>query len=83
MISEMSTRIASMLWERVIKAGNGGSWERGLSEQPYLTRDNIKGATIGQTFALLSGDPAHRAVAHAYHGSLISVLPLNLHQVPS
>ncbi|KIX06620.1 uncharacterized protein Z518_04596 [Rhinocladiella mackenziei CBS 650.93] len=73
MTTGMATRIASMLFERVHKAGNGDSWERGLTERPHLTRDNIKGATIGQTFALLSGEPAHRAIADGHHGCLISL----------
>lgn len=73
MLSEMGMRIGSMLFERVLKVGNAASWERGLLEQPQLMRHNIKGAIVGQTFALLSGDPAHRTVADAYHGTMISV----------
>ena len=82
MTSDTATRIGSMLLELVIKIGNGGSWERALLEQPHLMRENIKAATIGQTCALLSGDPAHRTIADAYHGSIISVTPLSLYNVP-
>ena len=64
-----------MLFERIHKAGNGGPWERGLSERPHVTPHNLMGAIIGQTVALLSADPIHRAIADAYHGCLISVSP--------
>lgn len=81
MTSSMATRVGSVLFERVIKAGRGDSWETGLSERPYLTRDRIQRAIIGQTIALLSGDPTHRSVSDAYHGCLISVPPIRLDDV--
>jgi hypothetical protein len=67
-----------MLFERVIRAGGNGSWEKQLFQHPHLARDNIKGATIGQTFALLSSEPAHLTIADAYHGTIISVPTPNL-----
>lgn len=71
--SDMARTAGSMLFERINKAGLANPWERNLSRQPKRARNAIKAATIGQTFALLSGDPAHRVTAAAYHGSLISV----------
>ena len=73
MSSDMGTRVGNMLFERVIKIGNSRPWERGLTEKPHLTRDIIKQSILGQTFALLSTDPAHRSLAAAYFGSIISV----------
>lgn len=78
----MATRVGSMLFERTHKAGNGGPWERGLSERPHLTPTNITGSIVGQCFALLSADPAHRTIADAYHGCLLSVLsPSELYHI--
>jgi hypothetical protein len=74
MTSDSASQVGSKLFERVIKAGGEGPWERGLLQKPHLMRQNIKSATIGQTFAILSTDPAHRTIADAYHGTLISVL---------
>ncbi|KIW34139.1 uncharacterized protein PV07_00935 [Cladophialophora immunda] len=71
--SDTATRMGAMLFEGVNKVGNGGAWERELLEKPHLTRNVIKTSTIGQTFALLSADPAHRTIAAAYHGGLISI----------
>lgn len=62
-----------MIFERAAKLGLSYPWERALSENPQFTMWNIKGSTISQTIAILSEDPAHRAIAAAYHGSLISV----------
>jgi hypothetical protein len=78
-LSDTATRIGAMLFEGVNKVGNGGSWERELLAKPHLTRDVIKTSTIGQTFALLSADPAHRTMAAAYHGGLISVPLSQIH----
>lgn len=71
--SETSTKLGCMLFERVNKIGMSNHWEKNLSLCPDQTHDNIKTATIGQSFALLSSEPAHRATATALHGSLISV----------
>ncbi|EXJ69322.1 uncharacterized protein A1O5_07358 [Cladophialophora psammophila CBS 110553] len=73
MTSDAATRIGARLFERVIRTGAVVPWERRLLQHPHLMRDNIRGAAIGQTFALLSGDPAHRTIADAYHGTLISL----------
>lgn len=74
MPSDVATRVGSMIFERTHKAGNRGPWEKGLAERPHLTRDNILASIVGQTFALISGDSAHRAIADGYHGCLLSVL---------
>jgi hypothetical protein len=71
---DVAGRVGALLFERVNKTGLSLSWERNLLRKPNQTRNNIKAAAIGQTFALLSEDPVHRATAAAYHGSLISVL---------
>ncbi|KIW86609.1 uncharacterized protein Z519_12793 [Cladophialophora bantiana CBS 173.52] len=73
MMSDKATRIGLTLFERIIKSGNGRSWEKRLSGEPHLMRETIKGAIIGQNFAILSSDPAHRTIADAYLGSLISL----------
>jgi hypothetical protein len=73
MPGEQSKRVGSLIYERACKLGLSYQWERALSEHPQFTPWNMKGATISQTIALLSEDPAHRAAAAAYHGSLISV----------
>lgn len=73
MDSEVGTRHASVLFERTIKAGNGGPWEKMLVERPDLIKDNLKGAVVGQVHALISRDIYKRAMADAYHGTLISV----------
>lgn len=73
MPSDKALRLGTMLFERVLKVGNAGSWERMLLERPHLERDNIKGSVIGATFALLSQDRAHRVIADGYHGTIISV----------
>lgn len=75
MTSDTATRMGARLFERVIRTGGAVPWERRLFQQSHLMRDNIRGAAIGQTFALLSGDPSHRTIADAYHGTLISVSP--------
>jgi hypothetical protein len=72
--SDVAVQIGSTLFDRVYKAGNSSPWEKGLSERPHLTRDNIKAAAIGQTFAMLSGDSTHHTIADSVHGSLISVI---------
>ncbi|KEF53621.1 uncharacterized protein A1O9_10596, partial [Exophiala aquamarina CBS 119918] len=73
MPGEKSQRVGSLIFERACKLGLSYPWERALSEHPKFTPWNIKGATISQTIALMSGDPAHKAIAAAYHGSLISI----------
>ncbi|EXJ55056.1 uncharacterized protein A1O5_12795 [Cladophialophora psammophila CBS 110553] len=73
MMSDKATRIGLTLFERIIKSGNGRSWEKRLSGEPHLMRETVKGAIIGQNFAILSSDPAHRTIADAYLGSLISL----------
>ncbi|KIX10085.1 uncharacterized protein Z518_01166 [Rhinocladiella mackenziei CBS 650.93] len=71
--SEVATKAGSMLFERVNKAILGAPWERFLTRSSDNTWNSTKASIIGQTFALLSGDPAHRATAAAFHGSLISI----------
>lgn len=73
MISDMGTRVGSLLWERVIKAGNAMSWERGILEKSKVMPNYIQASIVGQAFALLSGDTTHRILTDAYHGSIISV----------
>ncbi|OQV05817.1 Fungal specific transcription factor domain-containing protein [Cladophialophora immunda] len=71
--SEMSAKTGSMLFERVNKAILVAPWERALPRATDQTWNLVKASMIGQTYALLSGDPAHRATAAAYHGSLIAL----------
>lgn len=80
MTSDAATRTGAKLFERVIRTGGILPWERRLLQYPHLMRDNIRGAVLGQTFALLSGDAAHRTIADAYHGTLISVSLSSLRQ---
>ncbi|KIX96895.1 uncharacterized protein Z520_07615 [Fonsecaea multimorphosa CBS 102226] len=71
--SDMSAKTGSMLFERVNKAILVAPWERALPRTTDQTWNIVKASMIGQTYALLSGDPAHRATAAAYHGSLIAL----------
>ncbi|OAP61174.1 hypothetical protein AYL99_03375 [Fonsecaea erecta] len=71
--SEISAKTGSMLFERVNKAILVAPWERNLPRTSDQTWNVVKASMIGQTYALLSGDPAHRATAAAYHGSLIAL----------
>ncbi|KIW70985.1 hypothetical protein PV04_03211 [Phialophora macrospora] len=71
--SEMAAKIGSMLFERVNKTILVAPWERALPRSGDRTWNTIKAAMIGQTYALTSGDPAHRATAAAYQGSLIAL----------
>ncbi|ETI23552.1 hypothetical protein G647_05354 [Cladophialophora carrionii CBS 160.54] len=71
--SEVAAKIGSMLFERVNKTILVAPWERVLPRSNDHTWNIAKAAMIGQTYALTSGDPAHRATAAAYHGSIISL----------
>lgn len=71
--SDMAAKTGSMLFERVNKAILAAPWERALTRRSDQTWNMLKASMIGQTYALLSGDPAHRATAAAYHGSLIAL----------
>ncbi|EXJ72307.1 uncharacterized protein A1O5_04811 [Cladophialophora psammophila CBS 110553] len=71
--AETSAKTGSMLFERVNKAILVAPWERALPRTNDQTWNIVKASIIGQTYALLSGDPAHRATAAAYHGSLIAL----------
>lgn len=62
-----------MLFERVNKSGMTLPWERVLSRQSEQARSNLKVAAIGQTFALLSGEPFHRMIGSSFHGGMIAV----------
>jgi len=73
MSGEKPQRVASLIFERACKLGLSYPWERALSEHPKFTAWNIKGSMISQTIALLSEDPSHKAIAAAYHGTVISV----------
>ncbi len=73
MASETSARIGAMLFERVNKAILVAPWERSLPRSNDHTWNVVKASMIGQTYALTSGDPAHRATAAAYHGSMIAL----------
>lgn len=69
----MADKAGSMLFERVNKAVLAAPWERNHSHRPEQVRNMIKTAMIGQTFALLSGNPFHLMTAAAYLGSLITL----------
>jgi hypothetical protein len=71
--SEMAAKIGSMLFERVNKTILVAPWEKVLPRSGDHTWNVTKAAMIGQTYALTSGDPAHRATAAAYQGSLIAL----------
>ena len=73
MASESAARMGSMLFERVNKTILVAPWERNLPRSTDHTWNTIKAAMIGQTYALTSGDPAHRATAAAFHGSMIAL----------
>lgn len=73
MASSNARKLGSMLFERVNKSGMTLPWERIVSRQPEMARSNLKIAVIGQTFALLSGDPAHRMIGNSFHGGMIAV----------
>ncbi|KAK5226049.1 hypothetical protein LTR72_003953 [Exophiala xenobiotica] len=71
--SDMADKAGSMLFERVNKAVLAAPWERHHSHRPEQVRNMLKTAMIGQTFALLSGNPFHLMTAAAYLGSLITL----------
>ena len=60
------------IWE-ILNRAILSKWDHLLT---HLTDDRfavVQAALLGQTFALLSGDPKHLAAAEAYHGTLISL----------
>lgn len=69
----MANKAGAMLFERVNKAILAATWDRNPSPRPENVRNVLKTSMIGQTFALLSGNPSHLLTAAAFHGSLISV----------
>ncbi|KIW20598.1 hypothetical protein PV08_01173 [Exophiala spinifera] len=71
--SAMANKAGSMLFERVNKAVLAATWDENFSHKPDHVRNVLKTSMIGQTFALLSGNPSHLLTAAAFHGSLISV----------
>jgi hypothetical protein len=71
--SDMGAKAGAMLFERVNKAVLVAPWEKVLPRADDFTWDVAKAAMIGQTYALTSADPSHRATAAAYHGSLIAL----------
>ena len=71
--SQTAARAGAMLFERVNKSILAAPWERALMRADDHTWDIVKASMIGQTYALTSEDPAHRATAAAYHGSLIAL----------
>jgi hypothetical protein len=73
MDSGNAAKLGSMLFERVNKCGMTLPWERIVSRRPDEARSNLKIAAVGQTFALLSGDPAHRMIGNSFHGGMIAV----------
>jgi hypothetical protein len=68
-----ASMLGSMLFERIYESSMANHWERRLLLHSDQTRNAIMIATIDQTFALLSGDPLHRALAAVHNGGLISV----------
>lgn len=73
MDSGNAVKLGCMLFERVNKSGMTLPWERLSSRHSELARSNLKVATIGQTFALLSKEPTHRMIGNSYHGGMITV----------
>ncbi|KAJ9603785.1 hypothetical protein H2200_011971 [Cladophialophora chaetospira] len=71
--SETAANTGAMIFERVNKAILVAPWERVLPRTTEHTWNITKAAMIGQTYALTSADPAHRATAAAYHGSMIAL----------
>ncbi|KIW34740.1 uncharacterized protein PV07_01498 [Cladophialophora immunda] len=72
MDSGNAAKVGCMLFERVNKSGMTLPWERIVSRQPEMARSNLKVAAIGQIFALLSGEPAHRMIGNSFHGGMIA-----------
>lgn len=75
MESGNAAKLACMLFERVNKSGMTLPWEKIVSRQSEHARSNLKVAGIGQTFALLSGEPSHRMIGNSFHGGMIAVSP--------
>ncbi|KIV77479.1 hypothetical protein PV11_09269 [Exophiala sideris] len=71
--SEMAAKAGAMLFEICNKAVLAAPWERNHSQRPEKIRNMVKTAMIGQTFALLSGNPFHLTTAAAFLGSLITL----------
>lgn len=59
------------IWEILNKAVLA-KWERFMVRDTSESISVIQAALLGQTFALLSGDPKHLAAAEAFHGTIVS-----------
>lgn len=71
--SKEAKSAGAMLFERVNKAHLGASWEKELFKTQAHSFLLLKAALIGQTFAMLSGNPVHLDTMVAFHGTVISI----------